>query len=129
MRMNNFVLKQSIALVFVSGSILFSVGYFLPNEVALQGATLAASVIGYIIYLRVRNWEIKDEVHKDFLLFVITLVMSLWASLCLITTCVISAKLPLCLANRRNSFVILYFFFPLLVVFFSWLSTRLSPSK
>jgi hypothetical protein len=127
--MNYFVLKHGVWLALISGSILFSIGYVLPTDLALQGATLVASIIGYVIYLRIRNWNAMENFFKTAVLFSVTLLMSLWASLCLLAACTVIPKLPLCLENKRNSFIILYFFFPMLIVFFSWVSTRWSQPK
>lgn len=126
---NNVILNKGAVLILIGGSIMFCTGYFLPDKLALQGATFMGALIGYIIYVRVNNWEIEDSIRKSLLMFAITILMSVWASLSLLVACNIFSKLPLCTENRRNGFIILYFFFPMLIVFFSWLSTRWSRSK
>jgi len=124
------VRNDGFALVFVSGSILFSIGYFLPNEVALQVTTFVGGLIGFIIYSRVRNWNINDQSFKNMLMLGITILMSSWASLCwLVAYDVFLKTIPLT-ENRRNAFISLNFFLPLLLVFSgllsSWLSNHLS---
>jgi len=116
--------KEGILLILISGALLFSVGYFLPDEVALQGATFAGGLFGYIIYVRISNWDVNRQSLRDLFAFGITLLMSLFASVLLVGACNVFSKLPLCAENRRNAFVILNFFFPMLIVFFSWVAGR-----
>lgn len=123
------ILKKGSVLVLIAGLIMFCTGYFLPDEVALQGTTFVAGLMGYITYIRVNNWGVEDSVRKSLLIFAITVLISVWASLSLLAACHIFSKLPLCTENRRNGFIILYFFFPMLIGLFSWLSTNWSQPK
>lgn len=122
-------LNKGAMLILLGGLVLFCIDYFLPADLALQGATFAGASIGYLIYLRVNNWELENGVRKNLLMFAITILMSAWASICLLLACDISPRLPLCTENRRNGFIILNFFFPMLIVFFSWLSNRWLRSR
>lgn len=124
-----FLLHEAVPFIIIGGSILFGVGYFLPDEIALQVASFIGGLIGYIIYVRISSRDPKDVSHKSILMFTVTLLMSLWATLCLWLACAVFAKLPLCTENRRNAFAILNFFFPMLIVFFGWVSNHWPRSK
>lgn len=114
------LLLDGILLIIVNGLLLLIVGYSLQGELALQVATFMGGLMGYIIYSRISTRAIPNESHRTPLIFSFTLLMSLWASLCLLVSCTVFSNLPLCSENRRNGFIILYFFFPMLIVFISW---------
>lgn len=127
------VRNEGFMLILVGGSILFSIGYFLPNEVALQITTFIGGLIGFIIYSRVSNWNINDRALENMLMLGITILMSSWASSCWLVAYNLFFKATPLAENRLNAFIILNFFFPLLLVFSgllsSWLSERLSRSR
>jgi hypothetical protein len=116
--------SEGFVLSLISGLVLFGVDYFLPNDIALQGAAFTGGLIGYIIYIRISNWKTDNEAHKDLFMFGITLLMSLWTSLLLLAACNFVFKEPLCTDNRRNGFIIANFFFPVFIVFVSWIMNR-----
>jgi len=126
---NNVVRNEGLILILIGGSILFGTGYFVPDEVALQVATFIGGLIGYIVYSRVSSWEISNQARKDTLMFGITVLISLWASLCWLAAYNVFPQTAPLAENRRNSFIILNFFFPMLIVFFGWVSKRLSRSR
>lgn len=117
---------EAIKLIMIGGLLLFSVGFFLPAKISLQGATLIGGVIGYVIFFKVANLYSIGQSTKDIFLFCTTLAMSLWASICLLGTCSVFPELSQCSENKAQGFVALNFFFPMLVVFFSWVATRWS---
>ena len=123
---SNVVRNEGLILILVGGSILFSTEYFLPKEIALKVATFIGGLIGFILYSRIRNWDINNQSLKNMLMFGITILMSSWASFCLLATYNFFPKMPRWAENMRNAFIILNFFFPLLLVFSGWLSNRLS---
>ncbi len=125
---NKISLLEGIVLILVGGSILFSAGYFLPDTLAYQGATFIGGLVGYIIFVRFLNWQIESKPIKNLFLFLTTILMSSLASLCLIGICYISSDLPICYGNRFKGFIMTDFFFPMLIVFFSWISFGRSNS-
>ncbi len=122
----NAFLNEGVLLVVVGGSILFCAGYFLPDDIALPGATFVAALIGFIIYTRVSSWQIEGGARKVLLAFALAALMSAWASLCLLVAYGNFPRSPVWTDQRRNGFVILDFFFPIFIVFLGWLSNMLS---
>ena len=125
---NKISFVEGIVLILVGGSILFSAGYFLPDRLALQGTTFIGGVVGYIIFVRFLDSQIDSKPIKNLFLFLVTILMSSWASLCLIGICYIASDSPICYGNRFRGFIIANFFFPMLIVFFSWVAFGRSNS-
>jgi hypothetical protein len=116
-------------MVLVGGTVLFSVSYFLPYNTSLQVATFLGGLIGYGFFSRIINWRIEKQLVKEFLLFFTTILMSSLASLCLLGMCYFSPDTLACSHNRFWGFTLLIYFFPLLLVFFGWISYHWSTPR
>lgn len=125
----NRMLIESAAFILIGGSVLFCMGYFSSDRTAISFASFTGILIGYMIYVRIDSWSHNGQPLKVLYLFGVTLLMSTWASLCLLIACNAFSNSPLCIENKRSVFVVLIFFFPFMFVFFGWLYSHFLQTR
>ena len=123
------ILFESIAFILIGGSVLFCVGYFSSDRTAISFASFTGILIGYMIYTRIESWSDNGQPLKTLYRFAVTLLVSTWASLCLLMACSVISNSSLCTGNKRNVFITLNYFFPLVFVFLGWLFNYFSSSR
>jgi hypothetical protein len=119
----NKLLFEGVVLILAGGLLLFGANRLSPERLVFPIVTFIGGLVGYLIFDRVSIWRIDNRTFRDLVMFSITILTSSFAVLCLLITCNAFSKLSICIENKRNAIIILNFSFPLLMVFFGWLSS------
>jgi hypothetical protein len=105
--------------ILIGGSIMGGLGYILPDRSSLYGVSLSGFFMAYVVFVIVMSWP-RQKPAKAFLLAVITLLMSLWASISLRGFCLVFSGLSECSANKIGALTLANFFFPALLASVAW---------
>jgi len=110
----------NITILILIGGLVLSLLVLLPGKLALLGVPPISFFVEYLVFIAWTHWSKQRPATTFPLIIVVTLLMSLWASIGLRGLCQIFSGLSNCSKNSIDALTFLSFFFPILIMIFCW---------